>query len=60
MTQLFTIVTLLSMPQVSEPPVCAPVLTIQGSSVYCCSMATGQQCCSIEAGSDGKPLGCGC
>lgn len=46
---------------VSGGQTCTPVATqVQGSVLYCCTLSSGQRCCSEGRAPDGKVLGCGC
>ena len=46
-----------------QPP--AGICPVEGvtkiaSQSYCCTRASGQQCCSRSLDNNGKPAGCGC
>ncbi|MDD9720340.1 hypothetical protein PVW51_06530 [Sulfitobacter sp. PR48] len=60
MTKVISLLAVLSSPQAGALPQCATAQTVQGSTVYCCSLTNGQQCCSGTLDSSGKPAGCGC
>lgn len=60
MTKVISLLAVLSSPQADALPQCAAAQTVQGSTVYCCSLTNGQQCCSGSLDSSGKPAGCGC
>ena len=45
----------------AEPQCQVSSLTlVQGQPVYCCTMASGQQCCAGSLGQTGRPAGCAC
>lgn len=43
---------------VTHPP--CSLQTVQGQVLSCCTLSSGQNCCSGSVGSDGTVLGCGC
>ena len=60
MTKTLALIAFLSIPATpSTAPSCATAQTVQGSTVYCCSLKSGQQCCSGNL-DGGKPRGCSC
>ena len=60
MTKTLALISLLTVPAAPAPlPSCTTAQTVQGSTVYCCSLTSGQQCCSSNLDS-GKPRGCDC
>ncbi|APE44605.1 hypothetical protein BOO69_15180 [Sulfitobacter alexandrii] len=60
MTKVLSLIALLSLPQSGELPQCVTVQQVQGSTVFCCSLTNGQQCCAGSLAGTGKPAGCGC
>lgn len=60
MTKALALIALISMPSMPVPVApCGTLQTIQGASYYCCSLKSGQQCCSNVL-DGGKPRGCNC
>ncbi|OAN73443.1 hypothetical protein A8B82_02785 [Sulfitobacter sp. EhC04] len=60
MSKVLSLLAVLSTPQADALPKCDTAQTVQGSTVYCCSLTNGQQCCSGSLDSGSKPAGCGC
>lgn len=61
---VFVIAMLLGLSSPSDPALCradtASSDTKSAFLSYCCIKPNGQQCCSKQLDSDGKPDGCGC
>tara|TARA_R110002124_G_scaffold284058_1_gene460809 strand:+ start:292 stop:474 length:183 start_codon:yes stop_codon:yes gene_type:complete len=60
MTNVLSLIAVLSLPQAGTLPHCVSVEKVQGNTVYCCSLSNGQQCCAGALDGNGKPAGCGC
>lgn len=60
MTNVLSLIAVLTLPQSTGLPRCDTAQTVQGSTVYCCSLTNGQQCCAGSLDENSKPAGCGC
>ncbi|QFT57722.1 hypothetical protein FIU94_02700 [Sulfitobacter sp. THAF37] len=60
MTKVISLLAFLSAPSTGSLPQCVTVQQVQGSTVFCCSLTNGQQCCAGSLDGASKPAGCGC
>ena len=60
MTKVLSLIVAMSAPQQMTVPGCDTAQTVAGGTIYCCSLSSGQQCCSGSLDDNGKPSGCGC